>query len=71
MTNPAFTALERALGAPPPEGLAPLAPEHVQDLADAVHAAHRRQARELAAAGEAALSFVPRLLRGPIKRALS
>ena len=37
-------------------------------LADSVQAARRRQAAELAAAGEQALGHVPRLLRGPIRK---
>ncbi|MHB8691224.1 MAG: hypothetical protein ACYDHH_08255 [Solirubrobacteraceae bacterium] len=70
MTDEALTALEQELGAAPPKTFAKLAPEQLHDLADAVAAARRRQAHELAAAGDAAFGHVPRLLRGPIRKVL-
>lgn len=61
-------ALGSELGARPPRGLAGLDPEQLEDLAAAVREAKRRQAAELAAAGEHSLRFIPRLLRGPVRK---
>ncbi len=60
--------LGRELRASPPSGLAQLKPDELHDLTAALRAARRRQAAELASAGEQALSFVPRLLRGPVRK---
>jgi hypothetical protein len=60
--------LGRQLGSPPPTALADVAPEDLRDLAAALTAARRRQAEELAAAGEQALKLIPRVLRGPMRR---
>ena len=70
VTENALAALRKELGAAPPRTLAELAPEQIHDLAEAVAAARRRQATELAAAGDAAFGHVPRLLRGPIRKVL-
>jgi hypothetical protein len=53
-----------------PEGIDALAEEDKQDLADALHAARRRQASALAKAGDDALRFVPALLRPAIRKAV-
>ncbi|MHB8657087.1 MAG: hypothetical protein ACYC91_03895 [Solirubrobacteraceae bacterium] len=66
-----FLALAAQLGAEPSATLRMLSPEQLQDLADAVHSARRRQAAELATASDQAFRYVPRLLRGPIRRALA
>jgi hypothetical protein len=63
-------ALEAQLGAPPPESLAKLDDAQLRDLASAVATARRRQAVELAVAGDQAFRHVPRLLRGPIRKLL-
>jgi hypothetical protein len=63
-----LAALEAELGSAPPPGLARLAPDELHDLAGAIRDARHRQAAELEAVGDRALSFVPRLLRGPIRR---
>jgi hypothetical protein len=68
--NDALSALQQQLGAAPPNSLGTLKPDDLQDLADAVLAARRRQTHELAAAGDAAFGHVPRLLRGPIRKVL-
>jgi hypothetical protein len=52
----------------PPRSLAALPDEALADLADSVHEARRRQAAELAAAGDRAFSLLPRPLRGPIRK---
>jgi hypothetical protein len=61
-------ALEHQLRGPAPSGLTRLSPAELTHLAGAIQAARQRQAAELEAAGEQALSLVPRLLRGPIRR---
>jgi hypothetical protein len=61
-------ALAAELRAAPPAGVAALADEHLSHLAAAVASARRRQAAELQAAGDRAMSAIPRLLRGPIRR---
>jgi hypothetical protein len=63
-----LAALEAELGSAPPAGFARLSEEELSDLAAAVRDARRRQAAEVAAAGDRALSFVPRFLRGPIRK---
>ncbi|QXC59601.1 hypothetical protein KSP35_14550 [Aquihabitans sp. G128] len=63
-------ALATELEGPVPEALDPLADERLAELADLLAAAKARQAEDLAAGAEEALRFVPRLLRGPFRRAL-
>jgi hypothetical protein len=64
----AFSALSAQLGATPPESLRELTEDELRDLGAAVADARHRQAAALAQAGDRALSHIPRLLRGPIKR---
>jgi hypothetical protein len=64
----AFSALRSQLGATPPESLRELTEDELRDLGAAVADARHRQAAALAQAGDRALSHIPRLLRGPIKR---
>jgi hypothetical protein len=66
----ALAALEAQLGETPPPGVARLEPQHLEHLAAAIRAARHRQAAELQAAGEQAFGYIPRLLRGPIRRML-
>lgn len=61
-------ALRRELGGDPPPGIAALSDAQLGELAGAIHAAQRRQAAELQAAGDKALGLIPRVLRIPIKR---
>lgn len=68
MSEAGVEALEQQLRATPPAGVKALSDDQLRDLADAVGEARRRQATELAAAGEKALSFVPRFLRGPVRK---
>lgn len=68
MSDDAFTALSGQLRAPVPDGLRNLSDAELADLASAVADARHRQAAALAQAGERALSHIPRLLRGPVKR---
>ncbi|TNC21442.1 hypothetical protein [Amycolatopsis alkalitolerans] len=53
-----------------PESVAALPDSDQQDLADALHAARRRQARALSKAGNEALRFIPALLRPAVRRAV-
>ena len=64
----AFTALSTQLRTPAPDGLRELTDDERADLAAAVADARHRQAAALGEAGDRALSHIPRLLRGPIKR---
>ena len=63
-----LAALEAQLGSEPPAGLARLDPGELDDLTAALRDARRRQAAEIEAVGDRALRFVPRPLRGPIRR---
>lgn len=62
--------LEEEYGDPLPPGLSALSEEHHARLADAIEAARIRQAKALAKATDSGLDFIPRLLRGPVKRVL-
>ena len=53
-----------------PPGLARLAEPDATHLADAIAAARKRQRVALAQASEAGLAFVPRVLRGAVKKVL-
>jgi hypothetical protein len=64
----AFTTLAAQLRGSPPDGLRELSDDELADLAGAVADARHRQAAALAQAGDRALSHIPRLLRGPVKR---
>ena len=62
-------ALEELLGSPPPEGLVQaLGPDDLAHLAEAVRAARRAQIAALVEAGDAALRFIPALLRRPVRK---
>jgi uncharacterized protein involved in exopolysaccharide biosynthesis len=63
-----FEALRARLGDAPPAGLRVLAGPQLEDLNAAITDARRRQGEALAAAGERALGYIPRLLRGPVRR---
>ncbi len=64
----AFTALSSQLRGATPDSLRGLSDDELASLAAAVADARHRQAAALAEAGERALSHIPRLLRGPVKR---
>jgi hypothetical protein len=68
MPDDAYTALRAQLGDSAPESLRTLTDNELNDLSDALAEARHRQAAALAEAGDRALSHIPRLLRGPIKR---
>jgi hypothetical protein len=66
--GPGLQAVRDQLGGTAPAGLERLAEPELRDLADAIRQARRRQAEALAVAGDRALSQIPRLLRGPVRR---
>lgn len=61
-------SLKQELGRTPPRGLNALSEEQLNDLSTAIREARHRQAAALEEAGERALSRIPRLLRGPVKK---
>lgn len=69
MADDPMSELARELRANPPAGLGSLDAEQLLDLAQSVRAARQRQAAQLQAAGENALRFIPRPLRGALRRA--
>jgi hypothetical protein len=64
-----LTVLRDELGELPP-GLDRLTAVQADHLASLIHAARERQAERLAEGAAAALSVVPRPLRGPVRKAL-
>ncbi len=70
MGEEAFADLAAQLRADPPRGLETLSTDELCDLTAAVRDARRRQAAELAAAGDQAYGHIPRLLRVPIRKML-
>lgn len=68
MSDEAYQALREQVGDSLPDGVRALGSAELHDLAGAVRDARRRQRKALAEAGERALSHVPRLLRGPVRR---
>jgi hypothetical protein len=63
-----FEALRARLGDTPPASLRGLAGPELEDLDTAIADARWRQGEALAAAGERAMGYIPRLLRGPVRR---
>lgn len=61
-------ALKAQLGGQVPPALSGVDDDSLAELAAAVADARRRQAAEIAAAGDQALSHVPRLLRVAIRK---
>jgi len=62
--------LEDELGARMPDGLDALSAKQLVLLADLLRDAKQRQARELHEGVEESLHFVPRLMRGPVRKIL-
>ncbi len=63
-------ALTRELGAPPPDEVAALDAADLARLAAALQAARTRQVALAEKAAEDGLRFIPRLVRGPVKKIL-
>lgn len=70
MSREALHELRDQLRADPPRALRTLAEEDLRHLAEAIRGARARQAAALEHAAEHGYSYVPRLLRGPIRRIL-
>lgn len=70
MATPTINPLADALGSPLPKGLEALSKAELQVLATAFASATQQQRIALAAATEAALSHVPLLLRGAVRKVL-
>jgi hypothetical protein len=70
MSQDGLHVLEAQLNAKAPPGLSALSDQQLRDLAGAIREARHRQASELAAAGDQALRYIPRLLRVPLRRVL-
>jgi len=66
----AVDTLERELGGPVPEGVEALSAAELATLADLLASAKKRQAQELTEGVEDSLNFVPRLMRGPVRKIL-
>jgi len=66
----ALDTLERELGAPLPDGLEALSAAELATLAELLAVARQRQAQELADGVEDSLNFVPRLMRGSVRKIL-
>jgi hypothetical protein len=66
----AVDTLEDELGGPLPEGLDVLSAKQLQTLADLLADAKERQAQELREGVEDSLNFVPRLMRGSVRKIL-
>jgi len=62
--------LEDELGARMPEGLDALSAKELTVLADLLRDAKQRQAEDLNVGVEESLNFVPRLMRGPVRKIL-
>lgn len=66
----AVDTLERELGGPVPDGVEALSAAQLATLADLLASAKKRQAQELTEGVEDSLNFVPRLMRGPVRKIL-
>ena len=64
----AVQELEAKLGGNLPTSLGSLSAEELRDLAEAIDSARHRQARSLHEASENAWGYIPRLIRGPIRK---
>ncbi len=64
----ALKELTRELRRKPPAAVAALPEKQLRDLAAAIRDARHREAAAVAAAGDAALEQLPRLVRGPVKK---
>lgn len=62
--------LAKEFGGDLPPGLAGLSDAEQAVLADAIDTARARQVKALAKATESGLDFIPRLLRGPVKKVI-
>ena len=66
----ALDDLKRELRADPPPAVAALDESDIARLAGALRAAREQQTEALVAATDHGLSFIPKLLRAPVKKVL-
>lgn len=66
--GPGAERLRSALGGSLPPSAKALADEEALDLADSIKAARRRQSDALTDSAEQALGFIPKLLRGTVRK---
>lgn len=66
----AVDILEGELGGPVPDGFTQLTDEQLLALADLLQDARERGQEELREGVQDALNFVPRLMRGPVRKIL-
>ncbi len=66
----AVDILEGELGGPVPDGFTQLSDEQLLALADLLQEARERGQEELQAGVEDSLNFVPRLMRGSVRKIL-
>lgn len=64
------TTLEDLCGGSLPASLARLGAEDRQRLLDTIVSSRKRQAQQLREATESGLQLLPRLMRGPVKKAI-
>ena len=70
MADDRLQQLNAELGARAPAGLATLSDEELAQLATCIRQAKREQREQIRRAFDSALSHVPFLLRGPLKKML-
>jgi hypothetical protein len=68
VSQKALHDLREQLRSDPPSAVVALAEEDLHHLAEAIRTARARQAAALEHAADQGFSYVPRLLRGPIRR---
>ena len=69
-TPPAYKALEKALSAEPPSRMEALDEDKLNQLAELITHARERQQQQMRQALEDALSYVPGLARGAVRKVL-
>ena len=70
MSTEGARALEDELGSRPPDGLKALSDSDLRAFAGVLHEARKRQSAALESAVEESLEIVPRMVRGPVRKAL-
>jgi hypothetical protein len=68
MQRAGLASLTEQLRSDPSSAVCGLGDEHLTHLATAIRAVRRRQAEQLQSASDQALTHIPRLLRGPVKK---
>lgn len=69
-TQQALQQLGKAIDGTPPPAFEAMSAADIQALSDTLQEAHRRQQTQLKESLEHALSYVPKLLRGAVRKVL-